>query len=301
MIRFTLVVVSLCLATSDAIAQLAPRPESGMTLRAASGAQLRILVDAAAGVGPLEMVELVLPPSPGGGGEHRHQSAEVLYVLEGELDHVVNDSVVRLATGDAGIVRVGDRVRHRVVGDQPVRLLIIWSPAGELDRVRGAFTESVAAAAAPIEALEALRAAWIDGYERGDVVPLENLYTEGATRMPHNGASQEGRAAILDAYARSFANRALDPEITLVPDEVHVRSGEILERGRYRELLTVRATGAVLLEEGKYVSVVRRGADGHWRYHWSIFNADAPAAPNPTRPPSPPRRPPGARRSKRHR
>lgn len=39
------------------------------------------------------------------------------------------------------MVRPGDTVVHRVVGDTPVRALVIWAPGGEVERIAPAFRE----------------------------------------------------------------------------------------------------------------------------------------------------------------
>ncbi|HUF69250.1 MAG TPA: hypothetical protein VMM79_11470 [Longimicrobiales bacterium] len=43
--------------------------------------------------------------------------------------------------GSARMVRPGDTVVHRVVGDTPVRALVIWAPGGEVERIAPAFRE----------------------------------------------------------------------------------------------------------------------------------------------------------------
>jgi len=98
---------------------------------------LRVLLDSAAlGGGEVEIAELTLPPGwDDRGPGHRHGRVEVLVVLSGRLEHVVNDSAAVLAAGGVGVVRPGDRVRHHVLSADPVRALVIWAPGGELERI----------------------------------------------------------------------------------------------------------------------------------------------------------------------
>lgn len=259
-------------------------PASGGTeLLSRGGLLIRVLVDAAVlGGTEIEVAELTLPPSgPAAPRPHRHGAVELLYVLSGRLDHVVNGQAHRLEPGMVGIVRPGDSVAHHVVSAEPVRALVIWAPAGELARLRPAFTTGPAPARRPaIEGLERLRAAWTRAYEAGDAAALADLYTADAVRMPYDAPSQHGREAIVSAYGASFAGRAFDPAITLTPDAPpEVRGDLAIERGTYREILRARQGPQVLVEEGKYVSAARREPDGRWRYAWSIFNRDAPARP----------------------
>jgi len=124
--------------------------------------------------------------------------------------------------------------------------------------------------------LDHLRADWTAAYEAGDADAMVDLYVEDAVRMPYDAPAVEGREAIVAAYRASFAGRRLFPDIDLVALDVEVLGDTAIERGRYHEVLTSWDGSTRIVEDGKYVSVVRRGADGRWRYAISIFNRDAP-------------------------
>jgi len=98
---------------------------------------VKVLIDAATlGGGELELAEITFPSETGaGGGAHRHTRVEVIYILSGEMDHVVNDVTHHLVPGMVGIVRPGDQVAHRVTSTSPVRALVMWAPGGELPRI----------------------------------------------------------------------------------------------------------------------------------------------------------------------
>jgi mannose-6-phosphate isomerase-like protein (cupin superfamily) len=99
---------------------------------------VKVLIDSATlGGAEMEMAHLTFPPAnpaapPRG---HTHGRLEVLYVLSGEMDHVVNGVSHPLKPGMAGIVRPGDQVVHRVTSADSVRVLVIWAPGGELARI----------------------------------------------------------------------------------------------------------------------------------------------------------------------
>ncbi len=100
---------------------------------------IKILVEAQnLGSSEVEVGEITLPVNYKGGG-HRHGAIEIFYVLEGTMEHVVNDVPHRLTPGMVGIVRPQDTVIHNVIGDTPVKAVVIWAPGGEVDRIRGAF------------------------------------------------------------------------------------------------------------------------------------------------------------------
>ena len=66
--------------------------------------------------------------------EHVHQGIEILYVLEGEFQHEINGRTYVLKPGMIGVVKVGDKVRHKT-GAGPVKLIMIWAPGEEGARV----------------------------------------------------------------------------------------------------------------------------------------------------------------------
>lgn len=69
------------------------------------------------------------------GGEHKHGSVEIFYVLSGSLGHEVNGELHWLSPGMVGVVRPGDTVRHIAPKDSDVKTLVIWTPAGEAKRI----------------------------------------------------------------------------------------------------------------------------------------------------------------------
>ena len=68
-------------------------------------------------------------------GKHQHKSIEIFYVLSGTFGHEVNGELHWLTPGMVGVVRPGDFVRHIASKDSDVKVLVIWTPAGEAARV----------------------------------------------------------------------------------------------------------------------------------------------------------------------
>jgi quercetin dioxygenase-like cupin family protein len=102
-----------------------------------SGSEWKLLLDASnLGGKELEMVEVTLAPGTIV-GSHTHGSLEVIYVLSGTYEHEVNGRRYSLTPGMVGIVRPGDKVRHLVPKSGPAKLLIIWAPGGEANRLLG--------------------------------------------------------------------------------------------------------------------------------------------------------------------
>lgn len=98
---------------------------------------VKVLIDSATlGGGEVELAQLTFPPNPNAPPRnHVHTRVEILYVLSGQLDHIVNGVSHVLKPGQAGIVRPGDQVAHRIPGPDTTRVLVMWAPGGELARL----------------------------------------------------------------------------------------------------------------------------------------------------------------------
>lgn len=96
---------------------------------------LRLLLDKSnLGGNELEMAEMTFPAGEVD-GNHQHGSVEIFYVLSGSLGHEVNGEMHWLKPGDVGVVRPGDTVRHLAPKDSDVKVLVIWAPGGEAERI----------------------------------------------------------------------------------------------------------------------------------------------------------------------
>jgi quercetin dioxygenase-like cupin family protein len=98
------------------------------------GTTLRVLLDQTDLKGTeVEVAELTFRPNSDS-GDHQHGVVETFYVLEGELEHVVDGRSVKLSPGMVGTVRPPAQVRHKT-GAAGAKALVIWVPGGEIARV----------------------------------------------------------------------------------------------------------------------------------------------------------------------
>jgi quercetin dioxygenase-like cupin family protein len=77
-----------------------------------------------------EIAEIWFPP--GFEGQSHPHELEIIYVVEGELDHIVNGESHILKPGMMGVVRARDRVVHKTHSEGGVRTLVIWPLGGEV-------------------------------------------------------------------------------------------------------------------------------------------------------------------------
>ena len=104
----------------------------------AGGTELELLLsESNLGGSEIQIGEITWPPGANS-GNHPHGVTEVFYVLEGELEHVVDGVSEILGPGDLGFVRPPSEVNHITSPDGgPVRALVIWAPGGEGTRIAG--------------------------------------------------------------------------------------------------------------------------------------------------------------------
>jgi len=123
-------------ASGYALGNLPARKETPATWRSGSGTEIRLLLsEANLGGGEVEIGEITFPPGTNS-GDHLHGATEVFYVLEGELEHVVDGVSEVLRPGDLGFVRPPSEVNHITPADgPPTRALVIWAPGGEGSRI----------------------------------------------------------------------------------------------------------------------------------------------------------------------
>ena len=119
---------------------------------AARGVHWKLLLDPSnLGGKELEIAEVTLPAGTATPA-HTHGAVEVIYVLSGTYEHEVNGERFQLTPGMIGIVRPGDHVRHIVSKSGPAKLLIIWAPAGEAERLLGRLKGTALSPLTPIDA-----------------------------------------------------------------------------------------------------------------------------------------------------
>ena len=96
----------------------------------AAGSIKVLIEEANVGSQGVEMAEIYFPASYQ--GEPHPHVLEIIYVLEGELDHIVNGESHLLTAGMVGVVRARDRVVHKTGEGSGARTLIVWPLGNEV-------------------------------------------------------------------------------------------------------------------------------------------------------------------------
>lgn len=128
---------------------------------------------------------------------------------------------------------------------------------------------------ASTDALNELRAQYMDHVNTGNAPMVAELYAEDALYMPSSGHYAAGPEAI---RARAEEIAAAAPTLTITPVETEISGDWAIERGTYSTEVTPEG-GEVMSQSGRYLTLSRRQADGSFKLHWVLSNYDAPPPP----------------------
>lgn len=121
------------------------------------------------------------------------------------------------------------------------------------------------------EDIEAALATFATAFNNGDGAGVAVLYTDDAALLPPGEARVDGRAAI-QAYWQGAIDAGLT-DIALQAVEVEEDGDMAYEVGGF-SLAAPGENGAKVTVTGKYIIVWKKGADGAWRLHRDIWNAN---------------------------
>jgi uncharacterized protein (TIGR02246 family) len=140
-------------------------------------------------------------------------------------------------------------------------------------------------AAADIAAVNTVRTAFQTAHNAGDVTGIGNLDTTEAISMGNHEPTATGRDAIMAASKATFAG--VDAKLELAADETRTMGTMGFDRGHFKITVTPKAGGPTINDEGRYLVLLEKGADGSWKLTRDINNSSRPM-PMPPPPPPPP-------------
>jgi len=125
-------------------------------------------------------------------------------------------------------------------------------------------------------AVRAVDVEWARAATAGDGDALTALYASDATLLPPNEPVVKGEA--VKKYNDDMTNSFSGPT-ELTTTVVEGRGDLAYAVGIYRASLTPKKAGAKPLptEEGKYVEVLKKQADGSWKIVYDMWSPNAPA------------------------
>jgi uncharacterized protein (TIGR02246 family) len=132
--------------------------------------------------------------------------------------------------------------------------------------------------AAVRKAIESNNARFLEALQRGDTAAVAASYTPDGVVMISNQPAWTGRSAIGQGFSGFFAQfSVVNPR--LVTRDIIVSGDYAIERGTYEWTLHPKTgTGTDMMDNGKYLTVWERQADGSWKIARDISNSDRSGA-----------------------
>lgn len=127
------------------------------------------------------------------------------------------------------------------------------------------------------EAIDGTRKDYVEAWRAGNAAAVTVLYDDLGMVLYPNTPAVQGKAEIL-AYFQGFFGEYAQTEFELASDEVEVVGPWAFDRGSYRWKGTPREGGGPLVDQGKYLVILKRQVDGSWRVYRAMDNSDRPLA-----------------------
>jgi uncharacterized protein (TIGR02246 family) len=108
----------------------------------------------------------------------------------------------------------------------------------------------------------------------GDMERWIALWIDDGIQMPPGASRRVGVEQIRASMQPLFD--LYQWTITINPEEVRVLGDRAYSHGTYEFELTAREEGEILEGSGKYLTILKKQADGSWKVALDCFNYDAP-------------------------
>ena len=138
-----------------------------------------------------------------------------------------------------------------------------------------AFQPAQAQTKTDAEAIQTLADEWTAAWNAGDVAGLLATYADDAVRMPPNGPTYSGKAAIEEAFTSFFEE--FSGELDWPTDEIIVAGDWAFHRGTFTADLTPLGEGEVMHVGGEVLVIFQRQSDGSWKAAREIWTDDEAA------------------------
>lgn len=131
---------------------------------------------------------------------------------------------------------------------------------------------------ADLAAIAKVRDGYAAAFKAGDAVRIAALFTADGQSMEHGQPTASGAAAIESSLTGLFG--------MVTPGDIDITAGKTVvvgdvayESGTYKNTVTPKDGGMAVTEEGRYLVVLRRQADGSWKLAANMGNSATMPAP----------------------
>lgn len=125
------------------------------------------------------------------------------------------------------------------------------------------------------QAIDKTNAQFVEAFNRQDAAAATAVYTDDAQVMPTNSPIISGKTNIQSFWQGAMNMGVKSAALKTLNVEFH--GDTAIEIGAYT-LHIEPDGGKAMSDEGKFVVVWKRQADGSWKWHVDIFNTNLPAA-----------------------
>lgn len=130
--------------------------------------------------------------------------------------------------------------------------------------------------AADLAAITKVRASYVAAFKAGNPAGIGGVYTADGSDMNNAQPTVVGADAIT-AATKAMMDQMSAQDIVLTSEKLEIAGDMAYDRGTYKTTMTPKAGGAPMVEEGRYLVVVKRQADGAWKLVAGMSNL--PTAP----------------------
>ena len=123
-------------------------------------------------------------------------------------------------------------------------------------------------------AIAEVREPLVSRLNAGDLDRWASLFADDAVQMPPHAPANQGQNSIR-AWGGKLL-RCMQMRASLSPDDFRASEDLTVETGTYDSTMTVRGTGEVVTDCGKYLMVYCRDAKNRWVIARDIWNSDKP-------------------------
>jgi len=122
--------------------------------------------------------------------------------------------------------------------------------------------------------IDSAQARYSEAVVKGDVQALSSFFTDDAVVIAPNSKAFHGRAEIDTSNAQTL-RRAKFTGLKLHTDDLQVVGDAGIETGTYEQ--TLQAQGKTMHDNGSYLVVWRRQANGGWKIYRMAYDSELPA------------------------
>jgi uncharacterized protein (TIGR02246 family) len=124
----------------------------------------------------------------------------------------------------------------------------------------------------PQQIIRRLRESYMRAQDAGDAEACVAHWADDGVLLPPNEPAVSGREALISWYRRVFNESRFAFRISF--DEIQVVGGWSFARGSYAGSIIPKDGSEPIHEEGKYLEIHKRDADGSWKFARHIWNSD---------------------------